>query len=72
MTRALIIGAGIAGPATAMALQRVGITATVYEAHPRTGAEVGSYLTVTPTAWPRCAPSMPTSRRGGRLPPART
>ncbi|HEX2513420.1 MAG TPA: FAD-dependent monooxygenase [Chloroflexota bacterium] len=48
MTRALIVGAGIAGPATAMALQRVGISATVYEAHPRTGAEVGSYLTVTP------------------------
>src|SRR5688572_13408773 len=48
MTRALIIGGGIAGPTAAMALQRVGIEPTVYEAHPRSSAEVGSYLTVTP------------------------
>ena len=45
---ALIIGAGIAGPATAMALQQVGIDATVVEAHQHGDAEVGSYLTVTP------------------------
>jgi 2-polyprenyl-6-methoxyphenol hydroxylase-like FAD-dependent oxidoreductase len=48
MTRALIIGGGIAGPTTAMALQRVGIEAMLYEAHPRTADEVGSYFTVTP------------------------
>jgi FAD-dependent urate hydroxylase len=30
---ALIIGAGIAGPATAMALQKAGIHAVVHEAH---------------------------------------
>jgi len=46
MTRALIIGGGVAGPVTAMALQRAGIDAVVYEAHARTAQEVGSYLTV--------------------------
>ena len=36
MTRALIIGGGIAGPVAAMALQRAGIQATIYEAaHPK-------------------------------------
>jgi FAD-dependent urate hydroxylase len=45
---ALVIGGGIAGPVTAMALQRAGIDAVVYEAHTPTGsdAEAGSYLTV--------------------------
>jgi FAD-dependent urate hydroxylase len=47
MTRALIIGGGVAGPVAAMALQRAGIDAVVYEAHaPTTEEEVGSYLTV--------------------------
>ena len=31
-----------------MALQRVGLEAVLYEAHPRTTEEVGSYFTVTP------------------------
>ena len=43
---ALVIGGGVAGPVTAMALQRAGIEAVVYEAHPQTTEEVGSYLTV--------------------------
>jgi FAD-dependent urate hydroxylase len=43
---ALVVGGGIAGPATAMALQKAGIEATVFEAHP-TGADgVGSFLTL--------------------------
>jgi FAD-dependent urate hydroxylase len=46
MRKALIIGGGVAGPVTAMALQRAGIDAVVYEAHPQTTEEVGSYLTV--------------------------
>ena len=46
--RALIIGAGVAGPVTAMALQRAGFDASVVEAHPRTDADVGSYFTVSP------------------------
>src|SRR6188508_1254165 len=46
--RALIVGGGIAGPATAMALQQVGIEASIVEAHLRGDAEIGSYLTVTP------------------------
>lgn len=49
MTRtrtALVIGGGIAGPLTAMALQRAGIEPVVYEAHAMTSDDVGSYLTV--------------------------
>ena len=43
--KAVIIGAGVCGPVTAMALQRAGIDAVVYEAHgPAT--DVGAYLTV--------------------------
>ena len=44
--RALIVGAGICGPATAMALQRAGIDARVYEKYPWQSQEVGSYLTL--------------------------
>jgi 2-polyprenyl-6-methoxyphenol hydroxylase-like FAD-dependent oxidoreductase len=48
MTRALIIGGGVAGPVAAIALQRAGIDTVVYEAHAPTTEqqEVGSYLTV--------------------------
>lgn len=46
--RALIIGAGITGPVTAMALQKAGIDATVYEAYQRTADGVGAYLTLAP------------------------
>ncbi|MGW8375474.1 NAD(P)/FAD-dependent oxidoreductase [Streptomyces sp. ODS28] len=44
--KALIIGGGIAGPATAMALQRVGIDSTVHEAHPTGAGGVGAFLTL--------------------------
>jgi 2-polyprenyl-6-methoxyphenol hydroxylase-like FAD-dependent oxidoreductase len=44
--KALIIGGGVAGPVTAMALQRAGIEAAVYEAHVPADGEAGSYLTV--------------------------
>lgn len=46
-TRALIIGAGIVGPATALALQQAGITAAVYEAQ-ATGVDNGrgGFMTV--------------------------
>ncbi|WP_225731186.1 MULTISPECIES: FAD-dependent monooxygenase [unclassified Nocardia] len=46
MTRALIIGGGIAGTGTAMALQQAGIDSVVYEAYPRGADDVGSFLTV--------------------------
>ena len=46
MTRALIIGGGVSGPVTAMALQRAGVESIVYEPHPPTAADAGSYLTV--------------------------
>jgi 2-polyprenyl-6-methoxyphenol hydroxylase-like FAD-dependent oxidoreductase len=44
--KALIAGGGIAGPVTAMALQRAGIEAEVFEAHRPGSGEAGSYLTV--------------------------
>jgi 2-polyprenyl-6-methoxyphenol hydroxylase-like FAD-dependent oxidoreductase len=44
--KALIVGGGVAGPVTAMALQRAGVDAVVYEAHRPTAGEAGSYLTV--------------------------
>jgi FAD-dependent urate hydroxylase len=46
MVKALIVGGGIAGPVTAMALQRAGIDAVVYEANVPGSGEAGSYLTV--------------------------
>ena len=44
--RALIIGGGIAGPAVALALQRVGIESTIYEARPGAEQNKGAFLTV--------------------------
>lgn len=44
----LISGGGVAGSVTAMALQQAGIHATIFEAHPPTEAEVGSYFTISP------------------------
>ncbi|MFC5721475.1 FAD-dependent monooxygenase [Streptomyces gamaensis] len=44
MTHALIIGGGIAGPVTAMALQRAGVEATVHEAYPGGAEELGAFL----------------------------
>lgn len=48
MTAALIIGAGIAGTVTALALRKAGIDATVYEAHPTGADDVGAFLTMRP------------------------
>ncbi|ROT32825.1 NAD(P)/FAD-dependent oxidoreductase [Micromonospora sp. HM5-17] len=45
---ALVIGGGIAGPVTAMALRRAGIEATVYEAHPETADGIGGALSIAP------------------------
>ncbi len=46
MTKALIIGGGIAGPVTAVALQRAGIESVVYEAYPQNAGNAGAFLTV--------------------------
>jgi FAD-dependent urate hydroxylase len=43
---AVIIGCGIAGPVAAMALQRAGIDAVIYEAHDGPADFVGSFLNV--------------------------
>jgi FAD-dependent urate hydroxylase len=45
---ALIIGGGIAGPVTAIALQKAGIESVIYEAHSDTAEGIGSFLTVAP------------------------
>jgi 2-polyprenyl-6-methoxyphenol hydroxylase-like FAD-dependent oxidoreductase len=46
--RALIIGGGIAGPVTALALRKAGIEATVYEAYATTAEGVGGMLMLAP------------------------
>ncbi|GEL18872.1 FAD-dependent monooxygenase [Pseudonocardia asaccharolytica] len=45
---ALVIGSGVAGPVAAMALQRAGIEATVYEAHDGPADGVGAMLGLAP------------------------
>jgi 2-polyprenyl-6-methoxyphenol hydroxylase-like FAD-dependent oxidoreductase len=46
MTKALIIGGGIAGPVTAMALQRAGIDSMIYESRSPGETAGGAFLTV--------------------------
>jgi len=45
--QAIIVGGGIAGPMTAMALQRVGIPASVFESHGEAEPDHASYFTVS-------------------------
>jgi 2-polyprenyl-6-methoxyphenol hydroxylase-like FAD-dependent oxidoreductase len=45
---ALVIGGGIAGPVTALALRRAGIDATVYEGRPSAADDLGAMLTLAP------------------------
>ncbi|WP_156056100.1 FAD-dependent oxidoreductase, partial [Streptosporangium roseum] len=44
----MVIGGGIAGPVTALALRKAGIEATVYEAYETTADGVGGQLTIAP------------------------
>lgn len=46
MTKALIIGGGIAGAVTAMALQKAGITPVIYEAYDTGADDIGAFLTI--------------------------
>ena len=46
--KALVIGGGIAGPVTALALQKAGMDAVVFEAYDTTADGVGGMLTVAP------------------------
>src|SRR5262245_18339800 len=43
----LVIGCGIGGPVVAMALQRAGIDATIFEAFDRPADAVGSFLNLS-------------------------
>ncbi|RSM89595.1 FAD-dependent oxidoreductase [Kibdelosporangium aridum] len=46
MTKALIIGGGIAGAVTAMALQKAGITPVICEAYDTGADDIGAFLTI--------------------------
>lgn len=46
MTKALIVGGGVAGCATALALRQAGVPSVVYEAHASGGDDAGAFLTV--------------------------
>ncbi|MER7892301.1 NAD(P)/FAD-dependent oxidoreductase [Micromonospora sp. NPDC094482] len=45
---AIVIGGGIAGPVTALALHRAGITATVHEAYPSSADGLGGTIALAP------------------------
>jgi len=44
--KVLIAGAGIAGPATAIALRKAGIASVLYEAYPEDAADAGAFVTI--------------------------
>ena len=46
MLRILVVGGGVGGLAVALALRKAGADATVYEAHPDTGQDIGAFLTL--------------------------
>ncbi|MFD7731003.1 FAD-dependent oxidoreductase, partial [Kitasatospora phosalacinea] len=44
--KAVVIGAGVAGAASAIALRRIGAEVTVYEAYPDPAGKVGAFLSL--------------------------
>lgn len=46
MTTALIVGGGVAGTVTAIALRTVGVSSVICEAYPSGGEDTGAFLTV--------------------------
>ncbi|MGW3290190.1 FAD-dependent oxidoreductase [Streptomyces sp. NPDC001002] len=46
MARVLVIGGGIAGTTTALALRKAGLHVVVYEAHPDSAEDIGAFLTL--------------------------
>jgi FAD-dependent urate hydroxylase len=44
--KVLIAGAGVAGPATAIALRKTGINSVIYEAYPAHDGEAGAFVTI--------------------------
>ncbi|MER5392246.1 NAD(P)/FAD-dependent oxidoreductase [Saccharopolyspora sp. NPDC002686] len=47
--RVVIVGAGVAGAAAALALDKAGFEVRLYEAHPDSGADLGAFLTLAGT-----------------------
>jgi len=69
MTKALIIGGGIAGPATAIALRKAGITAAVYETYPADASDDAAPSSPSPpTAKTPSRPSTSSSPSSTSLP----
>jgi 2-polyprenyl-6-methoxyphenol hydroxylase-like FAD-dependent oxidoreductase len=62
----LVIGAGIAGTAAAMALQKAGIDSVVYEAHPSGTEDAGTFLTLGSNGIDALASRPRASRRAAR------
>lgn len=46
--KVIIVGSGVAGPATALALKKAGIKSEIYEAYPGPGDAVGAFMGITP------------------------
>ncbi|MFJ5231452.1 FAD-dependent oxidoreductase [Kitasatospora sp. NPDC088391] len=46
MARIVVVGGGIAGTATALALHKAGHEPVVHEAHPETGEDIGAFMTL--------------------------
>lgn len=46
VTRILVIGGGVAGTTTALALHKAGFDVSVYEAHPDSAEDIGAFLTL--------------------------
>ncbi|MEU9170375.1 NAD(P)/FAD-dependent oxidoreductase [Streptomyces sp. NPDC048420] len=46
MGRVLVIGGGVAGTATALALHKAGVEVAVHEAHPDSAEDIGAFLTL--------------------------
>ncbi|MEU7877545.1 NAD(P)-binding protein [Microbispora bryophytorum] len=64
MKNVAIIGGGIAGPVTALALRRAGVDATVYEAYPTGATAPADRSPSPPTAWRRWKSSVWPTRCG--------
>ena len=59
MAKALVIGAGIAGPTVAVALRKIGMDVEVFEQQPADADQRGSWLNFQANGSTPCGPSGP-------------